>query len=217
MTSERVPGELVHGLTQVHDGGAIYTAVDLENIIHRRGKLTVLCTGRGVHKSKLVMRAQWHEAFWGAPMRQEEPYFGKRKPLPDWAKVYSAVGIVDSEHRVRFLPYIEADMSEEVKHKYPANVSTGNYWFFEVGIKFPGFEFECPVCKPRYSAKFSQRQLSKLVLQKLFITGQSRGPVELDISNPQDMKVHPALLQRFDEMSEGAELEAGLKKRRTRS
>lgn len=202
MTSERVPGELVHGLTEVADAGAIYTAVDLENIIHRRGKLTVLCTGRGVHKPKLVMRAQWHEAFWGAPMRQEEPYFGKRKPLPDWAKVYSAVGIVDSEHRVRFFPYIRANMTEEIKHKYPANVSTGDYVFIELGIKYPGYEFECPMCRPRYSKKFSHLQLSKLVLQKLLIKERCKGPVELDISRPQDMQVHPALKQRFDEMGE---------------
>lgn len=206
MTSKRVPGELVHGVTEVTIGGPIYTAFDLGNMMHRCGKLIVLCTGRGEHKPKLVMRAQWHEAFWGVVMTRNEPSDWKRKALPQRAKVYSAVGIVDSKHRVRFLPDIRANMTEETKHKYPANVSTGDYLFMELGIKYPGYEFECPMCKPRYSQKFSHLQLSKLVLQKLLIKGRCKGPVELDISNPQDMQILPALKSRFDEMGEVTDL-----------
>ncbi|WIK84913.1 hypothetical protein CJ193_003530 [Pseudoglutamicibacter albus] len=219
MTSKRVPGELVYGLTrETSVMEAVRTAVDFENMKHRKGKLIVLCTGRGEHKPKLVMRAYWLEASRATVVvHDESKNVWKLKPSPDECDVVSTVGLVDLKQRVRFLPYIEADMSEEVKHKYPANVSTEEVAAREVGIEFPGFEFECPTCKPRNSAKFSQLQLSKLVLQKLLITGQSRGPLELDISSPQDMGVLPALKPLFDELGEGARLEAGLKHHRTRS
>ncbi len=203
MTNKRVPGDLVHGVTQVGRFRAITTAVDFENMMHRKGKLIIRCTGRGEHNPKLIMRAHWDEASRATLLVQSESKNAwKLKRSSDEYAVSSAVGIADSNQRVRFLPLIEAHMSENIKHKYPANVSTLEVSAAERGIRFPGFEFECPMCKPRYSQKFSHLQLSKLVLQYLLIKERCKGPVELDISNPQDMRVLPALMQRFDKLGE---------------
>lgn len=190
------------------------TAADAEEASHRHGRLYIVCTARGTHERTQLMAGEWAEAE-RAPksylrvlhlqigLRPQKQVAGGQSEHAPVRRVLSDRGIIDRSLRVRFLPHIREVEGVEVKHTRPGRSldtweRSKSFWD---GIEYQGFEFTCPKCGPRYTAKFSPAHVAKLILQQQFLNDTDRGAVTLDISIPTDIEIYPDLRERLDRMT----------------
>lgn len=193
------------------------TLIDATEAEERSGGLFAICTDRGRHPSKVIMRGYWSETgeapdsylqygpTWAAVRREFNYDDGEAVVFhPAVRRVLCDLGIVDPSLRVRFLPYVQAhhEMAETIKHKWAGDVDSWESETTDRGIEHPGFKFECPTCRERYAIKLNPATLAKLVLQRQFFENRAQGDVYLDISQPEHMEIlHPVLKQRLEQMN----------------